>query len=383
MNSRLAQFGSSVFAEMTALARAHHAVNLGQGFPDFDTPAEVKEIAMRAIADGHNQYAVSHGEPVLRAALAEHAERFYNQPLNPDENICVTSGASEALWCAIQACINPGDEVIVFEPSFDVYIPNIVMAGGVVVPVTLHAPSFRFNREELRAAFSKRTRLLILNTPHNPTGTVFTRDEIEFIRDLCAEYGALVISDEVYEHIVFAPNAHIRPATIEGMGERTITISSGGKTFSCTGWKCGWALGTKPLIDAVRRVHQFTVFAGATPFHYAIAHALRLTDSFYMQLLSDYTRRKDMLLAALRQTPLHIHEPEGAYFITADISPLTTDDGITFSKRMITEIGVATIPSQKFYVNEEHGRSLIRFCFCKKDETLNKAAERMLSLSSL
>lgn len=381
MISRIRNFGSSVFAEMTALARQHGAVNLGQGFPDFDTPEEIKAVAIRAIDEGHNQYAVSHGEPILREAIAAHAARFYGQQLDANTNVCVCSGASEALWCAAFAFIEPGDEVIIFQPSFDVYIPNIAMAGGIIKPVTLHAPDFRFRPDELRAAFTPRTKVILINTPHNPTGTVFNREELEYIRDLCVEYNVLAISDEVYEHIVFAPHKHIRTATIPGMEDRTVTISSGGKSFSSTGWKCGWAIGNEEHIAAIRRVHQFTVFAGATPFHYAIAYALQMRDDFFLRLQQEYTQRRDFLMKVLQQTPLIVAEPEGAYFITADISPLTQDDGVAFSRRMIQDIGVAVIPSQKFYVHEEHGRQFIRFCFCKKQDTLEAAAERLQRLS--
>ncbi|MFN8368285.1 MAG: methionine aminotransferase [Candidatus Kapaibacterium sp.] len=379
---RIRGFGNSVFAEMTALAREFGAVNLGQGFPDFDTPEDIKQAAMKALADGHNQYAVSHGEPVLREAIARHAARFYNQHIDANKHVCVTSGASEALWCSIFATIEPGDEVIVFEPAFDVYIPNLMMAGAVMKPVTLYAPDFRFNRDELRAAFSGKTKAIMINTPHNPTGTVFTTEELEFIRDLCIEFDVLAISDEVYEHIVFAPHNHVRIATLSGMENRCITISSGGKTFSCTGWKCGWAIASEELITAIRRVHQFTVFAGATPFHYAIAYALDKEQEFYYQLTAQYTKRRDYLYSVLQQTPLTVFNPEGAYFITADISGITAMDGVEFSKWLIKEHGVAVIPSQKFYCNEERGKQFIRFCFCKQDETLQLAAQRLSQLTT-
>jgi len=381
MIERIRGFGNSVFAEMTALAREYNAVNLGQGFPDFDTPIDIKQAAIGAIQEGHNQYAVSHGEPILRSAIATHAERFYGQIVEPNSQVCVTSGASEALWCSIFAVVEPGDEVIVFEPCFDVYIPNLSMAGATIVPVTLHAPDFRFDRDEVRKAFSHRTKAIIINTPHNPTGTVFTKEELEFLRDLCVEFDVTAICDEVYEHIVFAPYKHIRMATLNGMENRCITISSGGKTFSCTGWKCGWAIADEELIIAIRRVHQFTVFAGTTPFHYAIAYALGKDDDFFTELTYNYTRRRDFLFDVLSKTPLHVYKPEGAYFITADISGLTKTDGVEFSKWLIKEHGVAIIPSQKFYCNEERGLSLVRFCFCKKDETLHQAAHRLDQLS--
>ncbi len=383
MIARIASFGNSIFSEMTALAREHGAVNLGQGFPDFDTPEHVKEAAKRAIADGHNQYAMSHGEKALRSAISRHAERFYGHTIDPETQVCVTSGASEALWCAIFALVEAGDEVIVFEPAFDVYGPNISMAGAKAVAVTLHAPDFRFNPDELRAAISPRTKLIMINTPHNPCGTVFNDEELTLIRDLAIEHNLMVISDEVYEHIVFEPWVHKRIAMLEGMEERCITISSGGKTFSSTGWKCGWAIASAQNIQAIRRVHQFTVFASATPFQYAIAEALDSAQEYYDELRSAYTRRRSMLMEALLQTPLRISEPQGSYFITADIRPLTDEDGVSFSKRMIREIGVAAIPSQKFYVNEDRGLPFLRFTFCKTDETLQEAARRLAQFSTM
>ncbi|MFM8473965.1 MAG: aminotransferase class I/II-fold pyridoxal phosphate-dependent enzyme [Candidatus Kapaibacterium sp.] len=376
MIDRIASFGTSVFSEITALALRHGAVNLGQGFPDFDTPLAVRNAACAAISEGRNQYAVSHGEPVLRAAVAEHAERFYGHKVDADGGVCVTAGASEALWCTMFAFVEPGDEVIVFEPSFDVYIPNIRMAGGTVVPVTLHAPDFRFDPDELRAAFSPRTKLILVNTPHNPCGTVFNSEELSLIRDLCSEHDVIAVCDEVYEHIVFDANNHTRLATLDGMRGRCITISSGGKTFSSTGWKCGWAIGDEALIACIRRVHQFTVFASSTPFHHAIAAGLSSPDDFYRSLREDYTRRRDTMVDILRETPIPFHVPQGAYFIAADISGLTDDDGETFCRNLIEHHGIATIPMQKFYVREQIGRSLIRIAFCKKDETLATARSR-------
>ena len=376
MISRIASFGNSVFSEITALAVQHGAVNLGQGFPDFETPLAARQAACKAIMDGHNQYAVSHGEPILRSAIAKHAQRFYHHIVDPNAGVCVTAGASEALWCAMFAFVEPGDEVIVFEPSFDVYIPNIQMAGGTVVPVTLHAPDFRFNPDELRAAFSARTKLIIINTPHNPCGTVFQHHELELIRDLCVEYNAIAVCDEVYEHIVFDDNRHIRLATMPDMEKRCVTISSGGKTFSSTGWKCGWAIGDESLISCIRRVHQFTVFASSTPFQYAVAEGLDSDHTFYSRLREDYTRRRDTLVEILRTTPLTFRVPEGSYFITADVSACTSADGVEFCKDLIVHHGIALIPLQKFYVHEQLGRSLVRIAFCKSEATLEQARGR-------
>ncbi len=380
MIERIAGFGTSIFSEITALAREYGAVNLGQGFPDFDTPEHVREAAKRAIDGGHNQYAVSHGEPELREAIARHSLRFYGHSIDPATQICVTSGASEALWCSAFAFIEPGDEVIVFEPAFDVYLPNIHMAGGIIRAVTLHAPTFRFDPEELRAAFTSKTKVIFINSPHNPCGTVFNTEELQLIRDLCCAFNVLAISDEVYEHIVFDGHRHQRLACMDGMATRCLTISSGGKTFSSTGWKCGWAIGPEHLVNAVRRVHQFTVFAGATPLQHAIAEALDSPLSYYEQLHEAYHHRRTLLIEALRETPLSFQIPEGSYFITADISSLNAGDGIAVAKNWIKEIGVAVIPSQKFYVHEERGKNFVRLTFCKKDETLLEAARRLRKL---
>jgi len=380
MAARVREFGTTIFAEMSALARELGAVNLGQGFPDFDGPQEVAAAVREAIAAGHNQYAVSHGEPELRRAIAGHSLRFYGQQIDPAAEITVTSGATEALWCSAFAFIEPGDEVIVFEPCYDSYIPAIRMAGGVPVPVTLHAPEFRFDPDELRAAISPRTRILYLNTPHNPTGTVFSRQELEVIADVCREHDLLAITDEVYEHIVFDGTEHLRLSALPGMWERTLTISSGGKSFSFTGWKVGWAIGPEPLQRGLRRVHQFAVFATSTPLQHGIAHALGLDDSYYAGLRSDYESRRDFLADVLSGTGLRVRTPEGSYFILADIGEASDVDGTEFSRRLIREIGVAAIPLDTFYLNRDRGRRLIRFCFCKRWETLRMGAERLGAL---
>ena len=277
---------------MNALARRYHAVNQASGTPDMPVPDSMQAAALEAIADGHNQYAPLRGEPVLRAAVAAHAARFYGQEVDPATEITVTSGVTEAIHAAVFSFVDPGDEVIVFEPFYDCYVPSIRMAGGIPVAVTLHAPSFRFDSRELRAAFSPRTKALILNTPHNPTGILFSQDELVIIAELCQEFDVLVITDEVYEHIVFDGTKHVRLATLPGMWERTLTLSGAGKTFSCTGWRIGWAIGPAPLHDALCRLRQFTVFAAATPFQFAIAVGLHFPDSYFHQLAADYQARR-------------------------------------------------------------------------------------------
>ncbi len=377
---RIQGFAPSIFAEMSALAREVGAVNLGQGFPDFDGPNAAKAAAKAAIDAGHNQYAVSAGEADLRSAIAEHSKRFYHQSVDAVAEITVTSGASEALWCMAFAFIEPGDEVILFEPFFDTYVPNITMAGGIPVPVTLRAPDFRPDPDEVRRAFSSKTKLILVNTPHNPTGTVFNDDELSLIAGLCQEYDVLAVTDEVYEHIVFTGATHKRLAQFPGMAERTLTLSSGGKTFSFTGWKIGWAIGTADLQTAIRRVHQFTVFASSTPLQYGIADALRLPDAYYETLGREYEARRDFLMEVLQQSGFGVKAPEGSYFVLADIHNFPYANATDFCRFLVKEIGVAAIPPGQFYINSEHGEKLVRFCFCKKWETLHLARERLQKL---
>lgn len=380
---RIRGFGTSVFAEISALAKELGAVNLGQGFPDFDGPEEIRRLAAEAMEAGRNQYAISSGEPALREAIAAHALRFYGREINPATEVTVTTGATEALFCCAMAFVEPGDEVIVLEPCYDSYVPGICMAGGTPVPVTLHAPSFRFNPDELRAAFTSRTKAIYINTPHNPTGAVFPREDLELIAALCIEHDVLAITDEVYEHIVFAPAEHIRLATLPGMWERTVAISSGGKSFSFTGWKVGWAIGPEPLQSAIRRVHQFVVFASTTPLQHAIAGALGLPDSYYEALAHDYRDRRDFLMDVLNSAGLRPRMPDGSYFIIADVEGISPMNGTDFSRFLIREIGVAAIPLDSFYLRPEHGEHLVRFCFCKNWDTLRAAAGRLEKLGSV
>ncbi len=379
MASRISGFGTSIFSEISALARQHNAVNLGQGFPDFDGPDSLKLSAQAAITAGKNQYAQSQGEPELRRAIAEHSKRFYNMDVNPDTEVTVTTGATDALFCAMQAFINPGDEVIVFQPCYDLYVPAIQMAGGTPIAVTLHAPDFRFNPIELSAAFSTKTKAIIINTPHNPAGTVFTHQELIMIAELCQEYDVLAITDEVYEHIIFSEAQHRRIATIQGMENRTLTISSAGKTFSFTGWKVGWTIGAAELQTAIRRVHQFTVFATATPFQYASADGLRLGNDYYKELSRDYESRRDYLMDVLTRVGLQPTKPEGAYFIMANIENYGKNPD-EFCEWLIKEIGVAAIPPKTLYLHSNDAAPFVRFTFCKQWSTLEAAAERLMKL---
>ncbi|MFL5318539.1 MAG: aminotransferase class I/II-fold pyridoxal phosphate-dependent enzyme [Myxococcaceae bacterium] len=387
---RVAGLGTTVFSEFSALANEHGAVNLGQGFPDFDGPLEVKEAAVQAINGGLNQYAIGSGAVELRRAIAEHQARFYGQKLDPQTMISVTSGATEAIFDTILGIVDPGDEVIIFEPFYDSYVPAVEMAGGVCRYVLLRPadgthPTWWFDEGELRAAFSDKTRLVIVNTPHNPTGKVYTRAELSLIGELCRKHGAFILSDEVYEHIVFEPARHVPTATVEGLGDRVVTVSSGGKTFSFTGWKIGWAIGAPPLRTPVQNAHQFITFATAAPFQHAIAHALRMTDSFYAELQRDYAKRRDKLCGALRDCGFRVLVPEGTYFAMVDLEGTGFDDDFAFCRHLTTKVGVAAIPPSAFYSAEhkKHGQRFARFAFCKTDAVLDRAAERLRSFRSL
>jgi N-succinyldiaminopimelate aminotransferase len=381
---RVSRFGTTVFSEFSALAQKHGAVNLGQGFPDFDGPEEVKEAARRAIQDGVNQYAMGMGSKELRQAIAEHAERFYRQAVNPDTMVTVTSGATEAILDVILGLVDPGDEVVAFEPFYDSYDANITFVGAKARYVPLRPPdaghsTWWFDRDEVRAAFGPRTRLLILNTPHNPTGKVFTREELEFLGGLCAEHDVKVLSDEVYEHISFAPAQHVRPATLPVLADRTATVSSMGKTFSLTGWKIGWVIAPPPLRDAVQRAHQFVTFATASPLQAATAAALRLPLSYFQQLAASYLARRDKLLKGLKEAGLPAHAPEGSYFILTDITHLGFPDDVAFCRHLVTEVGVAAIPPSVFYSPEHRvlGQGFARFAFCKTDAVLDEGSRRL------
>lgn len=380
--TRIRGMGTTIFTEMSALAAQYGAVNLGQAFPDFAGFDVAKEAARTAIANDLNQYAPMTGQPALRQALAEHAARFYNMTIDPQAHITITAGATEAIFATLLGLVNPGDEVVLFEPFYDSYRPAVEMAGGNVRVVTLRPPTFAPDPDELRAAFSARTKAIVVNTPHNPTGHVFTEEELRLIAELCQEHDVVVVTDEVYEHIVFEGHRHVRLATLPGMWERTITISSAGKTFSLTGWKIGWAIAPEHLTAAVRRTHQFITFAVATPLQEGIAAALREAEArgYYAHLVADYTARRDFLCTVLREAGLRVFEPQGTYFVLTDITPLGFDDDVAFCRFLTTEIGVAAIPPSAFYVNKEEGRRLARFTFCKTWQTLEAAAERLRKL---
>jgi N-succinyldiaminopimelate aminotransferase len=382
MAKRLHSYTDSVFEEAAALARRYDAVNLGSGTPTCPMPEPLKTAVAEAIAAGHNQYAPVRGEAVLRAAVAAHAGRFYGQVIDPATEISITSGVTEGLHAALFSFLDPDDEVIVFEPFYDCYVPGIRMAGATPVAVTLHAPSFRFDPQELRAAFSPRTRALILNTPHNPTGTVFSRAELTLIAELCQEFDVLAITDEVYEHILFDGSEHVRLATLPGMRDRTLTLGGAGKTFSCTGWRIGWAIGPAPLQEALCRLRQFTVFAAATPFQFAIAAGLHFPDSYFHRLAAEYQTRRDYLMHALASCGLRPKNPAGGFFILSDISSFPSINGREFCHDLARNCGVAPIPTDTFYLNQHYGERIIRFTFSVRQETLELAAKRLAKLPS-
>ncbi|MEV7212221.1 pyridoxal phosphate-dependent aminotransferase [Kitasatospora cineracea] len=380
LNRRLEGMGTTIFAEMSALATATGSINLGQGFPDTDGPREIAEAAARAVLEGRgNQYPPGPGIPELRTAIAEHQQRFYGLTVDPDTEVLVTAGATEALAAALLALLEPGDEVIAFEPFYDSYAACIAMAGAVRVPLTLRAPAFRPDLDELRALITPRTRLLLINTPHNPTGTVLTPEELATIAELAVEHDLLVITDEVYEHLVFT-GAHHPLAALPGMRERTVTISSAGKTFSFTGWKVGWVTGTPALVAAVRTAKQYLTYVSAGPFQYAVAEALRLPDSYYADFRADLHRKRDLLGAGLRAAGFEVYEPQGTYFITTDITPLGEKDGTAFCRTLPERCGVVAIPNAVFYDDAEAGRSLVRFAFCKRISVIEEAVTRLHTL---
>ena len=377
LNRRLAGLGTTIFAEMSALALTTGSVNLGQGFPDTDGPAEVAAAAAAAIMEGRgNQYPPGPGIPELRHAVAAHQKRFYGVDLDPDTEVLVTAGATEGIAAALIALMEPGDEAIAFEPYYDSYAACVAMAGGARVPVTLRPPDFRPDLAALRAAITPRTRLILLNTPHNPTGAVFSRAELTEIAALACEHDLLVVSDEVYEHLIF-DGEHVPIATLPGMRERTVTISSAAKTFSFTGWKIGWVTGTPELVTAVRTVKQFLTYVTGGPFQYAVAQALALPDAYFAAISQDLRGKRDLLCAGLAEVGFEVYQPAGTYFVTTDIRPLGETDGMDFCRRLPEQAGVVAIPSSVFYDNEAAGRSQVRFAFCKKDEVLRDAITRL------
>lgn len=391
MQPRLANrtkgFPVSVFAEFSALAVQHGAVNLGQGFPDFDGPEEVKEAACRAIRDGVNQYAVSSGSETLRKAIAAHEERFYGKSLDPATMITVTSGGTEAIFDCVMGLTDPGDEVILFEPFYDCYEPAAVFAGAVPRYVLLRPPDaahaeWWFDADELRAAFNDKTRLIVVNSPHNPTGKLFTKAELELVAELCQRHDVVAVADEVYEHLIYGGHKHLRLSSVDGMADRTVTVASAGKSFGFTGWKIGWIVAAPPLRKAVQQVHQFVTFCTAAPLLEAVALGLGLPDAYFQRLAGDLEKKRDLALEGLRAAGLRPWVPHGTYFIMADIRSTGFADDFEFCRFLVKEVGVAAVPPSAFYgeAHKAHGRPMARFAFCKKESTLKEAAARLAKL---
>jgi N-succinyldiaminopimelate aminotransferase len=376
---RLQGLGTTIFAEMSALALETGSVNLGQGFPDTDGPAEVAEAAIAAIRAGRNQYPPGWGVPELRQAVAAHQKRFYGLDVDLAGEVVVTTGATEAIAAALLGLVDPGDEVVALEPFYDSYAACIAMAGGVRRPVTLRPPDFRLDVDALHAAVNDRTRLILLNSPHNPTGAVLSRAELEAVAALAIERDLLVVTDEVYEHMVF-DGEHIPISTLPGMAARTLTISSAGKTFSFTGWKVGWATGPAPLVRAVLTAKQFLTFVSGAPFQPAVALGLGLGDDYFDGLRDSLQERRDHLCEGLRAIGFDVFDPRGTYFVTTDVRPLGYDDGVTFCRELPHRVGVVAIPEAVFYDDAEAGRPLVRFAFCKRAEVIDEALDRLSAL---
>jgi aspartate/methionine/tyrosine aminotransferase len=378
--ARLAPFGSTIFIEMSRLALEHGAINLGQGFPNFDGPGFVKDAAIDAIRAGHGQYARMFGVPELNRAIADSFAQRSGLAVDPDAHVTVTSGCTEALAACFLGLVDPGDEVVVFEPYYDSYPACLGMAGAVPRFVTLRPPGFAVDPDELRAAFSPKTRAILINTPHNPTGKVFDRGELELIAELCRRHDCIAITDEVYENLVYE-GQHVRLATLDGMWERTVTLSSLGKTFSLTGWKVGWAIGPAHLGAGVRAAHQFITFATATPLQHGAAAALRAPASYYQQYLAEYRQRRDLLVDGLAKIGFEVYRPRGTYFVLADHTAFGLPDDRAFCRHLIERAGVAAIPPSAFYHDPADGSRLVRFAFCKDLQTLRDALDRLATLA--
>jgi aspartate/methionine/tyrosine aminotransferase len=377
VSKKAKRFTESVIREMTRLCRRHDAVNLAQGFPDFSAPREIKDAACRAIADDVNQYAITWGAPALRQAIAAKQLRCYGMEVDPERDIAVTCGATEAMIASILAIVDPGDEVVVFEPFYENYGPDAILAGAVPRFVSLRPPDWTFDPDELAAAFSDKTRGIILNTPNNPTGKVFTRDELETIATLCRKWDVVAFSDEIYEHILYDGAVHVPIATLPGMADRTVTINALSKTYSVTGWRVGWTIASPSLTAGIRKVHDFLTVGAAAPLQEAGAVALAFPESYYRTLAADYLARRDLLLAGLRGVGFQCEAPRGAYYILADAEGLGCRDDVAFARRLIETAGVGAVPGSSFFSRPELGRTLLRFAFPKHRATLEAAVARL------
>jgi N-succinyldiaminopimelate aminotransferase len=382
MAERVRDFGTSIFFEMTNLANRYQSVNLGQGFPNFDGPDFLKQAAIEAIQGDINQYAPGQGRLSLRQAVAQKMAQAYGLTVDPDSEVIVTHGATEAIFAAIAGLVNPGEEVILFEPYYDSYLPAVQVAGGIPRLYTLRPPDWTIDPAALAALFSDKTKLILINTPHNPSGKVYSEAELQLIADLCQRHDVIAVTDEVYEHIIFDGCRHICLATLPGMADRTVTISSAGKTFSMTGWKVGWAVGRAEFIQSIFRLHQFMLYACVNPLQEAVAKALQTSADYYLELAAMYQANRDFLAGALDEAGIPPIMPKGTYFLMADISELGFADDVAFCRYLTTEVGVTAIPPSAFYHNPADGATIARFAFCKTRPVLEEAARRLKRLKS-
>ncbi len=381
-SQKAAQFTESVIREMTRLSDKHGAVNLSQGFPDFAAPEAVKTAARDAIAADINQYAVTWGARPLREAVAREFTRRYGVAVDPDTQVTVCCGSTEAMMSTMLATLDPGDEVVVFEPFYENYGPDAILSGAVPRYVTLHEPDWTVDPDALAAAFNDRTRAIIINTPNNPTGKVFTRAELTTIAELCRRWDVLAITDEIYEHIIYDGCRHVPMAAIDGMADRTVTLNSLSKTYSVTGWRVGWAIAPPGLTGAIRKVHDFLTVGAAAPLQEAGAVALSFPETYYAELAAGYQRRRDMLLALLEPRGFVCFTPRGAYYVMTDIGGFGFADDVEFSRYLVQEVGVAVVPGSSFYHDPALGRTKVRFTFCKRDETLQEAGRRLQAVAA-
>jgi aminotransferase len=383
VSAKAARFTESVIREMTRLCLRHGAVNLSQGFPDFPCPTELKEAACRAIHADVNQYAITWGAKSFRDALAEKTRRHLGLQIDPERHITVCCGSTEAMISTMLALVNPGEEVVIFEPYYENYGPDVVLSGAVPRYVALRPPDWSYDSDQLAAAFNAKTRAVIINTPNNPTGKVFSRDELAFIAGLCRKWDAYALTDEIYEHILYDGAEHVAMATLPGMWERTVAINGLSKTYSVTGWRVGYTIAPEDLTAAIRKVHDFLTVGAAAPLQEAGAAAMRLPESYYRRLASDYQRRRDLMLNILDQAGIPFYTPRGAYYVMTDIGAFGFKDDVAFAHHLIQEIGVACVPGSSFYSTPAAGANQARFCFCKRDETLAAAGERLAKLEPL
>jgi len=385
LSGRVEHFTESVIREMTRQAMLHGAVNLAQGFPDFPAPAEIKQAAQDAVASDINQYAITWGAKSLRDAIARKAKDWQGISADPEKNITVCCGSTEAMISTLLAVCNPGDEVVIFEPFYENYGPDSILSGAKPRFVKLRPPTsaeagWTFDERELRAVFHNHTKAIILNTPNNPTGKVFTREELEIIRDLCVKFNVLAITDEIYEHIIYDDAQHVSIASLDGMQDRTVTINGLSKTYSVTGWRVGWTIAPSNITDAIRKVHDFLTVGAPAPLQEAGAAALDLPDSYYQKLAENYRTRRDHLIPALAEAGFRCFKPRGAYYVMTDISRFEFADDLAFTQHLVKDIGVAAVPGSSFYNDPRDGARQVRFAFCKRDQTLDEAGRRLRKL---